>query len=106
MLIGAIKVKSDNTYKNIFLAGIIFGLAYTIRVISVILVGTGLITLLFGPDQSFKKKVYSSLFLISGFLIVLLVVVGLGAVVSVPSDPTTGIQNSLLMGTNFEHKGQ
>ncbi|KKH47058.1 hypothetical protein EO93_08900 [Methanosarcina sp. 1.H.A.2.2] len=106
LFIGAIKVTPDNAYTNIFLAGVVFGLAYTVRFLSLIVVATGFMTLLFVQEESFKKKVKSSLFLISGFVIVWIFVTGLGLLVDTPSDPSTGIQHSLLVGTNPEYKGQ
>ncbi len=104
--IGAIKVKSDDKYLNIFLAGVVFGLAYTVRFLSLIIVAIGIMTLLFVQEEPFKKKFKSSLFLISGFVIVWTFINGLGLLVDIPSDPSTGIQHSLLVGTNPEYKGQ
>lgn len=104
IFIGAIKVKPD-TYTNILLAGVVFGLAYTVRFLSVIVVATGVMTLLFFKEYSLKSRIRSSLLLISGFAIVWALITGLGAAVDLPSDPRTGIQNSLLMGTNYEYTG-
>ena len=105
MLIGVIKVKSDEKYLNIFLAGIVFGLAYTVRFLSLIIVATGFMALLYFQEEVFKKRIQSAFFLICGFAVVWICVASLGAVVNVPSNPTTGIQNSLLMGTNYEYMG-
>jgi len=104
ILIGAIKVRPD-AYTNILLAGIAFGLAYTVRFLSVIVVATGFMALLLFQENSLKNRIQSSLLLISGFAIVWVLITGLGAAVDIPSDPYTGIQNSLLMGTNYEYTG-
>ncbi|WP_235283212.1 glycosyltransferase family 39 protein [Methanosarcina sp. 2.H.A.1B.4] len=105
MFIGAIKVKPDDAFTHIFLAGVIFGLAYTVRFLSIIIVATGFMTLLFFQEHPLKNRIRSSLLLISGFAIVWILFTGLGAAVDIPSDPRTGIQNSLLMGTNYEYTG-
>lgn len=104
VLIGAIKARPD-AYTNILLAGIAFGLAYTVRFLSIIVVATGFMTLLLFQENSLENRIRSSLLLISGFAIVWVVITGLGAAADIPSDPRTGIQNSLLIGTNYEYTG-
>lgn len=98
-------VKLDNKYANVFLAGIVFGLAYTIRFLSLVVVATGVLALLSIHEETFKKRFRTSFSLMLGFAVVWICVTVLGAIVNIPSDPSAGIQNSLLMGTNYEYSG-
>lgn len=105
MISGVTKVKLDNKYVNVFLAGIIFGLAYTIRFLSLVIVATGLMALLFVREEAFKRRIRLAFCLISGFAIVWTFMTIISAIVNIPCDPSTGVQHSLLVGTNYEYKG-
>lgn len=90
------------SYKNEYYSGIILGFGAMVRQTALIVVAACIVYIFFEQKQDRFKKIFS---FVKGAILILIVFHILLLLDKNP-DPTTGIENSLMVGTNYESTGK